>query len=303
MSVQGEIDRIQSGVDDIKAAITEKGGTVADGAKVDQLGAAVRALPTGGLTEEEADARYIPITGRTYDISESFQLAFKGLNGETGASVMGTMGALTLSAGGEQILLFSNINGEVGMTTSVPEKWRTALGITGTGADGKDGADGKAATIRVGTVTTGAPGTQAAVVNSGTENAAVLDFTIPRGYDGSSTGSGGLNANDIYPVNSIKMWYDNEDHSAFLGFTWVRCLQNRFPAGIGGEAEFASIGQTGGEKTHALTTSEAPPIDSGNYLITGGTRERWIDGYTGAAGQPHNNLPPYEVVSFWRRTA
>lgn len=82
-----------------------------------------------------------------------------------------------------------------------------------------------------------------------------------------------------------------------------RCLQNRFPAGIGGEAEFSSIGKTGGEKTHALTTSEAPPIDSGNYLITGGTRERWIDGYNGSAGQPHNNLPPYEVVSFWRRTA
>ena len=38
-----------------------------------------------------------------------------------------------------------------------------------------------AATVEVGTVTTGAPGTEASVTNSGTKNAAVLDFTIPRG--------------------------------------------------------------------------------------------------------------------------
>lgn len=38
-----------------------------------------------------------------------------------------------------------------------------------------------AATVEVGTVTTGEPGTEASVTNSGTENAAVLDFTIPRG--------------------------------------------------------------------------------------------------------------------------
>ncbi len=38
-----------------------------------------------------------------------------------------------------------------------------------------------AATVEVGTVTTGAPGTEASVTNRGTANAAVLDFTIPRG--------------------------------------------------------------------------------------------------------------------------
>lgn len=38
-----------------------------------------------------------------------------------------------------------------------------------------------AATVEVGTVTTGAPGTEASVTNSGTKNVAVLDFTIPRG--------------------------------------------------------------------------------------------------------------------------
>lgn len=41
------------------------------------------------------------------------------------------------------------------------------------------------ASIAVGTVTTGNPGTQASVVNSGTDKDAVLDFTIPRGDTGS----------------------------------------------------------------------------------------------------------------------
>lgn len=40
------------------------------------------------------------------------------------------------------------------------------------------------ATVTVGTTTTGAPGTDASVVNSGTPYAAVLDFTIPRGAVG-----------------------------------------------------------------------------------------------------------------------
>ena len=52
--------------------------------------------------------------------------------------------------------------------------------------NGKDGIDGQGATIAVGEVTTGAAGTQASVTNSGTENAAVFDFTIPRGADGAS---------------------------------------------------------------------------------------------------------------------
>lgn len=52
------------------------------------------------------------------------------------------------------------------------------------GNPGKDGDDGKAATIRIGTVTTGAAGSQAAVTNTGTANEAVIDFVIPQGEQG-----------------------------------------------------------------------------------------------------------------------
>ena len=49
---------------------------------------------------------------------------------------------------------------------------------------GATGADGKAATIKIGTVTTGAAGSTATVSNSGTTTDAVFNFTIPKGDKG-----------------------------------------------------------------------------------------------------------------------
>lgn len=59
------------------------------------------------------------------------------------------------------------------------------------GAQGKHGKDGAAATVAIGTVTTGEPGTTASVTNVGTDTAAVLDIMIPRGDKGiDGTGAG-----------------------------------------------------------------------------------------------------------------
>lgn len=54
------------------------------------------------------------------------------------------------------------------------------------GEQGTNGIDGKSATIQIGTVTTGEPGTQASVINSGTNTDAIFNFTIPAGKDGTS---------------------------------------------------------------------------------------------------------------------
>ena len=71
-----------------------------------------------------------------------------------------------------------------GVDTGKPSR-----GVKGdAGEDGSDGQDGAAATITVGTVTTGAEGSQAQVTNSGTANAAIFDFVIPKG----DTGDGGV---------------------------------------------------------------------------------------------------------------
>ena len=72
------------------------------------------------------------------------------------------------------------------------------------GEDGEDGAPGKAATVRIGTVTTGPPGTEASVVNTGTENEAVLDFTIPMGEKGNPGSSGGTTVDLIATLEEVK---------------------------------------------------------------------------------------------------
>ena len=70
-----------------------------------------------------------------------------------------------------------------------------AAGATGaTGATGPTGAAGAAATVTVGTVTTAQPGTQATVTNTGTPEAAVLDFTIPQGATGAAGAAGATGA-------------------------------------------------------------------------------------------------------------
>lgn len=52
------------------------------------------------------------------------------------------------------------------------------------GTTGATGAPGQAATLQIGRVTTGAPGSLAQVSNSGTEQNAVINFVIPTGADG-----------------------------------------------------------------------------------------------------------------------
>lgn len=61
------------------------------------------------------------------------------------------------------------------------------------GIQGVQGNPGSAATVAVGTTTTGAPGTSAGVSNSGSGSNAVFDFTIPQGAKGDKgdTGSKG----------------------------------------------------------------------------------------------------------------
>ena len=71
----------------------------------------------------------------------------------------------------------ASLNGELAM----PEKvWMQGP----PGPQGQQGEPGAAATVTVGTVTTGEPGTDAIVTNSGTESAAVLNFAIPKGETG-----------------------------------------------------------------------------------------------------------------------
>ena len=68
---------------------------------------------------------------------------------------------------------------------TIPKGDKGETGAQGVqGVQGKDGAKGDAATIKIGTVTTGAPTSDATVSNVGTNTDAVFNFNIPRGEPG-----------------------------------------------------------------------------------------------------------------------
>ena len=84
-------------------------------------------------------------------------------------------------------------------------------------------AKGDAATVTVGTVTTGAAGSSAIVTNSGTSSAAVLNFTIPRGNTGAAgSGSGDvLAANNLSDMANKPTAFSNIKQAATTGATGV----------------------------------------------------------------------------------
>ena len=125
---------------------------------------------------------------------------------------------------------------------------------------------------------------------------------------------------NIYPVGSIYMnASDSTNPATLLGFgTWVAFGAGRVPVGIDAtQTEFDTAEETGGAKTHTLTTSEIPShthtydgIDNTlpnaqDYDNTGGNGIWYglnqTSGATGG-GQAHNNLQPYIVVYMWKRT-
>ena len=126
--------------------------------------------------------------------------------------------------------------------------------------------------------------------------------------------------NLIYPVGSIVIKADNEDYSNWLGFTWERTLVGRVAVGIDStQTEFDTIGETGGEKTHTLTIQEMPShshtpnnntavmAGSGTHDMAqtsdGGRTYEFLSINNTGGGQAHNNLQPYQVVAYWKRTA
>lgn len=80
--------------------------------------------------------------------------------------------------------------------------WTNKAGLTNPASvniKGAKGDTGTAASITIGSVTTGAAGSNASVTNSGTASNAVLDFMLPRGKDGKD---GGITVDDVLSATS-----------------------------------------------------------------------------------------------------
>ena len=84
----------------------------------------------------------------------------------------------------------ANVSGGSPITASVGETQIDVSVSGGFGPSGTNGLAGAAATIAVGSVTTGAAGSSASVTNVGSSSAAVLNFTIPAGATGAQGAQG-----------------------------------------------------------------------------------------------------------------
>jgi len=96
-----------------------------------------------------------------------------------------------LSAGASPTASVSVSNGVAAFALGIPAGATGPQGAQGPqGAAGSNGSDGAAATIAVGSVTTGSAGSSATVVNAGSSSAATFNFTIPQGATGAQGATG-----------------------------------------------------------------------------------------------------------------
>ena len=139
--------------------------------------------------------------------------------------------------------------------------------------------------------------------------------------------------NIVYPVG-ISIICDHNPQNDYPWQKWTQDFKDRFPLGAG---DAYKAGATGGEATHTLDINEMPSHNHGvnvrvqgydgwdsytswNYGImfninsdvgyhspnyTAHTAVVGNDSDTGNAGGslPHNNMPPYQAVCYWTRTA
>lgn len=192
-------------------------------------------------------------------------------------------------------------------------------------------------TLTIATDGRGQGGTAAASHSIG---AVVTDIIIDDHVNGISTSFAAEHDDDgehnsvlmskIYPIGSIYISVVSTNPNTLFGFgTWEAFATGRTLVGIdAAQTEFDTVEETGGSKTHTLTTGQMPTHShaySGNIMVgeqtssglnTGfepGTAYQKVglvsDSSPGAtvtsagSGQSHNNLQPYVVVYMWKRTA
>lgn len=139
-----------------------------------------------------------------------------------------------------------------------------AKGDTGdTGATGATGPAGAAATIAAGTTTTGAPGSSASVVNSGTSSAAVFDFTIPQG----ATGAAGNGIVSVTLTSGTHAPGTLDTYTILFTDGSTTTFQVYNGANGTGSGTVTSVDVSGG--TTGLTTSGGPITSFGTITLAG----------------------------------
>jgi len=284
--------------------------------------------------------------------------------GSTTTGAAGSSASVTNSGSSTAVVLdFTIPRGATGSTGATGATGATGptgpAGPTGpTGATGATGPAGPANSLAIGTVTTGASGTAAAATITGTAPSQTLNLTLPAGNDGVGTPVGALLQYAGASAPSGFLLCQGQSLStttyaslhAVIGYTYggsgasftLPDLRTRVAVGKSASGTFATLGATGGNETHALTTGEMPShshtgtTDSsgahthantsnilfytgsgGQFGLSGGaaqnTNNSSSTGSSGAhthtfttgtsgSGTAHNNLQPYIVLNYIIKT-
>ena len=135
------------------------------------------------------------------------------------------------------------------------------------GTNGTNGTNGAAATIAVGTTTTGNAGTNASVTNSGTSSAATFNFTIPRGADGAS---GTINSGTATAYNGLLKGNGTNVVTAVAGTDYDASATNEGSLTVGAGTATTSIinSNTSGSTGVTLTAAGSNTISESGNVIT-----------------------------------
>lgn len=142
---------------------------------------------------------------------------------------------------------------------------------------------------------------------------------IEQGGTGGTSGTSALNnlgikkwlLDNVFMVGYVWMSYTNTSPSGIVGGTWTP-ITGRFPY-------FNAGTSTGGSNTHELTVGELPKVSvytSNSFNTNAGLNEKlYTSAFTQGSphvnfllvylgnGKSHNNMPAYQTLYAWRRTA
>ena len=159
------------------------------------------------------------------------------------------------------------------------------------GLKGDKGDTGTAASIRVGTVTTGAAGSSASVVNRGDANNAILDFILPKGADGKGSvitvngkepdAGGNVNVEEYTHPNSgvtagtYRSVTVNAQGHVTGGSNPTLAIAN---GGTGATTASAALSNLGGVPTSDVANSanKIPRYNASGHLVLPDGSEFWI---------------------------
>ena len=118
---------------------------------------------------------------------------------------------------------------------------------------------------------------------------------------------------DVYPVGAVYISYVSTSPASLFGGTWT-AITGAFPYFNAGTSK-------GGSNTHTLTVAQMPRHEHGYYCRNGkylghsgvwsfDTQDEYYSDWAGSTwissaggGGSHNNMPAYQTLYAWRRTA